>query len=253
MRRSSQTERASRHPARVSSVPGDAVRASRAYGRAVIGHALLRASGPEALAGWDRPIAAGFAVGSFFFLVGPFPGVVQLIGAGPDAALFFVGSIFFTFAAGLELRQATLRRGARFGADLTWWSAAIQFVGTLWFNVSTFDATRADFSVQQENKLIWAPDAIGSACFLVSGALAYLIARRGGRHDRAWRMAAVNLAGCVFFGISAIASYVVPATGSILDLAAANWNTSLGAACFLAGAVMLWPASQSTRPQEVRT
>jgi hypothetical protein len=28
-----------------------------------------------------------------------------------------------------------------------------------------------------------------------------------------------------------------PTTGSMLDLAAANWNTSLGAACFLACAV----------------
>ena len=40
--------------------------------------------------------------------------------------------------------------------------------------------------------------------------------------------------GCVFFGVSADAGYVVPASGSLLDQAAANWNTSLGAACFLA-------------------
>jgi hypothetical protein len=237
----------------ISSLPGDAAPATRAYGRAVIGHALLRRSGPGALDGWDRPIAAGFGIGSVCFLIGPLPGVVQLIGSGPDAALFFLGSIFFTLAAGLELRQATLRRGARFGRDGAWWSAAIQFVGTLLFNIDTFDATRTGFSVEQDNRLIWAPDAIGSACFLVSGVLAYRIAARGGEHDHAWRMAAVNLAGCVLFGISAVASYFVPATGSILDLAAANWGTSLGAACFLAGAVMLWPASESTRPQEVRT
>ena len=43
--------------------------------------------------------------------------------------------------------------------------------------------------------------------------------------------------GCIFFGISAIAGYVVPSTGSILDQAAANWTTSLGAACFLACAL----------------
>jgi hypothetical protein len=48
---------------------------------------------------------------------------------------------------------------------------------------------------------------------------------------------AVNLLGCIFFGISAVAGYVVPATGSMLDQAAANWNTSLGAACFLACAL----------------
>jgi hypothetical protein len=57
-------------------------------------------------------------------------------------------------------------------------------------------------------------------------------------------MAAVNLAGCVFFGVSAIASYVVPKTGSVLDLAAANWNTALGALCFFIGAVLLFSTSK---------
>jgi hypothetical protein len=52
-----------------------------------------------------------------------------------------------------------------------------------------------------------------------------------------WWQPAVNLLGCVFFGISAVAGYVVPSTGSMLVQAAANWNTSLGAACFLACAL----------------
>jgi hypothetical protein len=52
----------------------------------------------------------------------------------------------------------------------------------------------------------------------------------------------INLAGCVAFGISAIAGYVVPSTGSAIDLAAANAWTSLGALCFLVGALMLLPA-----------
>jgi YrhK-like protein len=227
--------------------------APRAYGPGVIGHALLRASGPEALDGWDRPIAAGFAVGSLCFFVGPFPGVLQLIGSGPDAVLFFVGSLFFTFAAALELRQATLRRGVRFGGDPIWWSAAIQFVGTLLFNLDTFDAMQTGLSTQQDDRLIWTPDLVGSAAFLISGALAYRVASSTGERDRAWRMAAVNLLGCVLFGISAIASYVVPDSGSILDLAAANWGTGLGAACFFAGAVLLWPIPHTHGPKEVRT
>src|SRR5690242_2954908 len=49
-----------------------------------------------------------------------------------------------------------------------------------------------------------------------------------------WR---VNLLGCIFFGISAVAGYVVPSTGSMLSQAACNWNTTLGAACFLACAL----------------
>jgi hypothetical protein len=52
-----------------------------------------------------------------------------------------------------------------------------------------------------------------------------------------WWQPAVNLLGCVFFGIAAIAGYLAPASGSMVDQAAANWTTSVGAACFLACAV----------------
>jgi hypothetical protein len=57
--------------------------------------------------------------------------------------------------------------------------------------------------------------------------------------SREWRIAAINLAGCVLFGVSSVASYLVPETGDALDLAAANWTTALGAACFLVGSLLL--------------
>ena len=66
---------------------------------------------------------------------------------------------------------------------------------------------------------------------------------RGLRHGRERSIAAINLAGSVFFGISAVAGYVVPATGDELDLAAANLTTVLGALCFLAGAILLMEAT----------
>jgi hypothetical protein len=44
-------------------------------------------------------------------------------------------------------------------------------------------------------------------------------------------------ARCILFGISAVAGHVVPSTGSMIDQAASNWNTSLGAAWFLACAL----------------
>jgi hypothetical protein len=201
----------------------------------LIGHSLAVAHRPFARAAWDLWIAVGFAVGSACFFIGPFPGFVQLVGPGADGVVFFAGSVFFTLAAGLELREATLTRGRRWGSDPSWWSAAIQFVGTLLFNLSTFDAMREGLSTKQENRLVWAPDLFGSTAFLISGALAYRVAS-----GPQMRMATVNLAGCVFFGISAVASYVVPSSGSIVDLAAANWTTALGAACFLAGALMLF-------------
>jgi hypothetical protein len=204
----------------------------------VIGHALVHAPRHALHPVSERWVAAGFAIGSLCFFIGPFPGFVELVGARADAWVFFVGSLFFTAAAGLELAHATRDRRR----DATWWSAAIQSAGTLFFNFSTFDVLLSDLSAQQQDRLIWAPDAFGSACFLVSGVIGYRVSARPRT------MAAVNLAGCVFFGISAVASYVVPDTGSILDLAAANWNTTLGALCFFIGALMLARHPGGTNP-----
>lgn len=103
-------------------------------------------------------------------------------------------------------------------------------------------------STHQQNRLVRAPDLVGSGCFLASGALACAVTTgphllpahmRPAQRGHAWSMAAVNLAGCVFFGISAVASFVVPSTGSVLALAPANWCTALGALCFFIGAVLL--------------
>ena len=60
------------------------------------------------------------------------------------------------------------------------------------------------------DRLVWRPDAFGSGCFLVSGAVAYAVVA-GGLLRRTPRtldgaVAAVNLAGCVAFGVSAVAA-----------------------------------------------
>lgn len=179
-----------------------------------------------------------FAIGSLCFLVGPAPGFVDLVGAKADGVVFFVGSIFFTTAALLQFLQSA-------GRDRV--ATGIQLVGTVFFNVNTFRAMQDSYDSADVNRLIFAPDAIGSACFLVSGVLAFLAVRSlGNRHE--WRIAAINLIGCVLFMISAIASYVVPDTGSALDLAAANWATSLGALCFLVGAIMILPRFTKQAP-----
>ena len=117
----------------------------------------------------------------------------------------------------------------------------IQSAGTLFFNVTTYQAMHTALTSSKYDRLVWRPDWRGSICFLVSGAIAYHASARHGwlpvRGGEGWWQPAVNLLGCVFFGISAVAGYVVPSTGSMLSLAAANWNTSLGAACFLACAL----------------
>ena len=41
----------------------------------------------------------------------------------------------------------------------------------------------------------------------------------------------VNLLGCLAFGVSAVASYVVPSTDSAVSLTLVNLCTALGALC----------------------
>ncbi len=52
-------------------------------------------------------------------------------------------------------------------------------------------------------------------------------------------IAAVNLFGCVAFGVSALGAYVIPSTHSQLDARIANATTALGALAFLIGALLL--------------
>lgn len=189
-------------------------------------------------------MALCFALGSTCFLVGPFPGYANLVGDSADAVTFFVGSILFTIGGGLQSWLAWPGRRSPGGRRMAWWSSIIQSAGTLFFNLTTYEAMHTAVTSSEYNKLVWRPDWRGSICFLVSGAIAYRASPRQGWHGWAparggtgWWQPAVNLLGCIFFGISAIAGYVVPPTGSMIDLAAANWNTSLGAACFLACAL----------------
>ncbi len=178
-----------------------------------------------------------FAIGSACFLIGPFPGYAQLVGANADAVTFFIGSILFTGGGALQTWIAFPERHSGPGGRAAFWAAAIQSAGTLFFNVTTYQALHTSLSDPNYNRLVWRPDALGSICFLVSGAIAYQASARHGwlpaRDRPGWWEPAINLLGCIFFGISAIAGYLVPSTGSVLNLAAANWNTALGAACFL--------------------
>jgi hypothetical protein len=189
----------------------------------------------------ERWMALCFALGSACFLIGPFPGYVQLVGAAADAVTFFVGSILFTAGGALQTSLSFHDRRSPGAGRAAWWAATIQSAGTLFFNVTTFQAMHTSLSNSDYDRLVWRPDALGSICFLVSGCIAYRASPRHGwlpaRGGPGWWEPAVNLLGCIFFGISAVAGYVVPSKGSMIDLAAANWNTCLGAACFLACAL----------------
>jgi hypothetical protein len=192
----------------------------------------------------ERWMALCFALGSTCFLIGPFPGYVQLVGESADGVTFFVGSILFTAGGALQSRLAWADRRIPDGGRAAWWAAIVQSAGTVFFNVTTYQAMHVALTSPEYNRLVWRPDWRGSICFLVSGAIAYRASRRHGWHGwlperggSGWWQPAVNLLGCIFFGISAVAGYLVPATGSLVNQAAANWNTALGAACFLACAL----------------
>ena len=172
-----------------------------------------------------------FMVGSTAFALGSAPLYAELVEPALVGGTFFVGSIFFTSASLLQLKQTP-------HVDrIDWWACVVQFAGTLFFNVTTFTAMNDALSTAQQDIRVWAPDALGSACFLVASALA--LAAVWSRRGTPWRIGWLNMLGSVFFGIAAVASWVVPDTGELLNTEATNAFTFLGAVCFFAGAWLL--------------
>jgi hypothetical protein len=214
-------------------------------------------------------IGTTFMVGAACFAVASIPAIADLISAAAVGAIYFVGSIFFTTAGAMQFFSSTRARDRL--------ASLIQLVGTVFFNVNTFLALLDAIEPTDRDLLIWAPDALGSIAFLVSSGIAQLVAlddvragigraaqsrrRRGGwpsplqrlrfalrrewrraradlRSDEVW-IAAINLAGSIAFGISAVAAYVVPDTGEVVNAAAVSTWTLAGALCFFVAAYML--------------
>lgn len=201
-------------------------------------------------------IAVFFMVGSTCFALGSLPAYVARLDVRIVGLTFFVGSVWFTMAALGQWYETIVHaspgepRRLVIADDLDWWAGGVQFVGTLMFNVSTAAAMVATFDAEQIDRFVWGPDMIGSVCFLVASGLAWRAVC--GRlwcvrlRDTEWRVAALNMAGSIFFMASAIASWVVPTTGDDVNAAVVNSTTLLGAVCFFAGAFLLLPLSRST-------
>ncbi len=219
------------------------------------------AHGPHPGGMWWAPRARGwwiavlFAAGSVLFALGAVPGYAATLGVRADSITFFIGSLFFTSAAFLQYRESVdagrevphgFRRVLAYRPhQIDWWASGVQLIGTLYFNVSTGNAVRVDLSAQAAHQHVWRPDAIGSLCFLVASGLAWFEVSHGwtswSPRDLSWWITLLNLVGSVAFGISAVASYVVPATGQLRNAELSNLGTFVGALCFLAGAVLLLP------------
>ena len=204
-----------------------------------------------------RREAWGFAIGSLCFLAGALPFYAAWAGTVWTNVTFFVGSIFFTLAALIQLVLSGRRppRGDTNRADRAdWWAAAIQFAGTLLFNVSTVGALLAAIARPDAVGVGWRPDAWGSAAFLISSALAVAATRERerlwDRDARTWHGTGLNMLGSIAFGVSAVAAYVVPSTGDLVSERWTNLGTAIGAICFFAAAVLSRreiPATDSAR------
>ncbi|ORA47361.1 hypothetical protein BST22_20580 [Mycolicibacterium chubuense] len=182
-----------------------------------------------------------FAIGSSFFALATVPGFPSWAGAGAADVLCFAGSWFFTTAAWMQLRLADP------DARAEWSSAALQFVGTLLFNLSTGAAVWAH-AVTAERRYVWVPDATGSTAFLLSGILGMIAVSAGliDLRSREWLAGAVNLLGCIAFAVSAVAAFVRK-TGVTEDEWLANVGTFIGALCFLVAALALLPRAAQSR------
>lgn len=182
--------------------------------------------------------------------------------------VYFVGSLPFTVAAYLQLYQAANSPEFKIGATLAtlatavagsprqirfgwstvhigWLSAALQFSGTLLFNVNTFAAMIPQSSWLWHDLVVWVPDLVGSILFLASGYLAFIETchaywawRPGGL---SWWVTWFNLLGCLGFMCAAVFAIIVPGSTTMLASVVAPAFVLQGAICFFAGSCLMLP------------
>src|SRR4029077_7009241 len=87
-----------------------------------------------------------------------------------DAVTFFVGSILFTAGGAVQSWLAWPERPSPGGGRASWWAAIVQSAGTLFFNVTTFQALHTEVTSSTYDRLVWRPDWRRSIYFLCSGA-----------------------------------------------------------------------------------
>ena len=206
-----------------------------------------------------------FAIGSLLFL---FPALAASYEMDEDQInmVFFAGSIPFTTAAWLQLVQSAnagafaksqhsqSRRFRLFGwfpGDAGWLSCALQFVGTVLFNLNTFDALHPPGSWVLQDLEIWVPNILGSILFFASGYLAYIEtchAHWAWRPDLIdWWITFINLMGCAAFLISAAFAFVPPEAPGFDAVTYSLVFTLLGALAFLIGALLMLPEAAAGR------
>jgi hypothetical protein len=180
--------------------------------------------------------ATAFLIGGSLFALGA---ALAQAGVNPTACatIYLVGGVFFStggYASVVQVRgEPRLQRS----------SAVVLFAGTLVFAINLIDSFIQELTPAAFDRLVWSPDMVGCALFLVSGHLAMAgIAGRfwavWHRRDLGWWIIAVNQLGSVLFMVSAVATFVRPSSGDMLATGIANWGTLLGALCFAIAGLM---------------
>ena len=180
--------------------------------------------------------ATAFVVGGSLFAVGAALAQADVGEPRLVAGVYLLGGVFFTTGGAASARLARDR------APLEQLSALVLFCGTLVFGINLLDSFLGDLSPAQVDRLVWSPDVVGCALFLVSGHLAmvqisggWLPCWRPRRRD--WWIVALNQLGSILFMVSAVASFV-RAEGDLISIDLANWGTLTGALCFAVAGVV---------------
>ncbi|MGW0754607.1 hypothetical protein [Streptomyces sp. NPDC002587] len=203
-------------------------------------------------------LAAGaFVIGGALFALGA--AAAQFGSGDASASIYFAGGLCFNTGGYTSLLQVlnaprqSQGGGPLHTADWRWWgyepmrldwlSTFVLFVGTLVFGINLLNSFLQGLTVQQANRLIWAPDVVGCVLFLISGHLAFVEICHRSRpcvrsRSLAWWIVAVNQLGSVLFMVSALAAFTRPSTGSLVNTDIANWGTLFGALCFSLGGVL---------------
>jgi len=180
--------------------------------------------------------ATAFLVGGSLFALGA---ALAQAGVNPTACatIYLVGGVFFStggYASVVQVRaEPRLQRT----------SAVVLFAGTLVFAINLVDSFIQELTPAAFDRLVWSPDMVGCALFLISGHLA-MAGIAGGfwrvwhRRDLGWWIIAVNQLGSVLFMVSAVASFVRPSSGDMVATGIANWGTVTGALCFAIAGLM---------------
>ncbi|MDJ0573594.1 MAG: hypothetical protein QNJ65_00325 [Xenococcaceae cyanobacterium MO_234.B1] len=118
-------------------------------------------------------------------------------------------------------------------------------MGTVLFNVNTFDAMLPNLGWLQQDLLIWTPNVFGSILFLISGYLAFIetchLHWAWKPASISWWVTFVNLLGCVGFMLSAVFAFVPPRVPSFDAVTISVTFTLIGAIGFLIGSLLMLP------------